>query len=73
MKGEQGKSLESHKIFTKQRHERIIAFYDSLCTLVGACGDLSLKLIIDRYPDFSTLSVDDFQKYVKNLKITTAG
>lgn len=69
MKGEQGKSLESYKIFTKQRHERIIAFYDSLCTLVGACGDLSLKLIIDRYPDFSTLSVDDFQKYVKNLKI----
>lgn len=69
MKGEQGKSLESYKIFAKQRHERIIAFYDSLCTLVGACGDLSLKLIIDRYPDFSTLSVDDFQKYVKNLKI----
>lgn len=69
MKGEQGKSLESYKIFTKQRHERIIAFYDSLCTLVGACGDLSLKLIIDRYPDFSTLSVDDFQKYVKDLKI----
>lgn len=61
--------MESYKIFTKQRHERIIAFYDSLCTLVGACGDLSLKLIIDRYPDFSTLSVDDFQKYVKNLKI----
>lgn len=69
MKGEQGKNLESYKIFAKQRHERIIAFYDSLCTLVGACGDLSLKLIIDRYPDFSTLSVDDFQKYVKNLKI----
>lgn len=36
MKGEQGKNLESYKIFTKQRHERIIAFYDSLCTLVGA-------------------------------------
>lgn len=69
MKGEQGKSLESYKIFTKQRHERIIAFYDSLCVLLGACEDLSLKLIIARYPDFSTLSVDDFQKYVKNLKI----
>lgn len=69
MKGEQGKSLESYKIFTKQRHERIIAFYDSLCVLLGACADLSLKLIIARYPDFSTLSVDDFQKYVKNLKI----
>lgn len=69
MKGEQGKSLESFKIYTKQKHERIIAFYESLCTLLGACADLSLKLIIARYPDFSTLSVDDFQKYVKNLKI----
>ena len=69
MKGEQGKSLESFKIFTKQRHERIIAFYDSLCTLMGACTDLSVKLIGDRYPDFTSISLSGFQDYMKGLKI----
>lgn len=69
LKGEQGKSLESFKIFTKQRHERIIAFYDSLCTLMGACADLSLKLIADRHPDFTSISLSGFQDYMKELKI----
>lgn len=69
MKGEQGKSLESFKIFTNQRHERIIAFYDSLCTLMGACADLSLKLIADRHPDFTSISLSGFQDYMKELKI----
>ena len=69
MKGEQGKSLESFKIYTKQKHERIIAFYESLCTLLGACADLSLKLILDKHPDFTSISLSDFQEYMKELKI----
>lgn len=69
LKGEQGKSLESFKIFTKQRHERIVTFYEFLCTLLGACADLSLQLIIDRHPDFTSISLSDFQEYMKNLKL----
>lgn len=69
MKGEQGKSLESFKIFTKQRHERIIDFYDSLCTLMGACTDLSLLLIFNRHPDFTSISLSGFQDCMKELKI----
>lgn len=69
MKGEQGKSLESFKIFTKQRHERIIAFYESLYTLLGACGDLSEKLNTLRHPDFMQISEDDFKEYLDSHKI----
>lgn len=72
IKGEQGERLESFKIFTKQKHERVVAFYESLCTLLGGCDALVLKLFFDIHPDFNSMSLSEFQEYVKNSKILSA-
>lgn len=69
IKGEQGKKLESFKIFTKQRNEHIIKFYNSMCELLGGCSDLAWTGIITLEPDYSKISLKAFSFYLDKQKI----
>lgn len=64
IRGEQGKKLESFKVFTKQRNEYILSFYKFMCELLGGCNDLAWEGIITLEPNYSKISLKAFTFYL---------
>lgn len=60
---------ESFKVFTKQRNEYILSFYNFMCELLGGGNNLAWEGIIILEPDYSKISLKAFTFYLNKQKI----